>query len=414
MFWIGFKYFTSSMQRSRLKNVLRLTTISLAISVGSLVLSISMIRGFYKEVMSKSLKVHGHGYILSGDLPDINQDRKIPKTLFEKALAKIHFNEVPRLLRVVDTTDSQAAIIKNNVNQAVIIRGMSNDDLTYVMGDYINAGEVKVDIIGDRYPIVVGYKLAKKFNLSPGGKIDLTFVSSNKEDVDIDNVKCEVAGIFKVGLYEIDRNMIFCASDLIHKYGHTYAKNKIMYIDNPDKVDEYVDLVRKIDEKIEVETWKESYAHIQEMFANNVRFVSIIIGMFVLSAIIQSISSLWILLSDRSYDISVFTMLGMSPYQKYNIFITYGTLISITNTFFGIITGIGLSLAYPYLRDTLKEIAGITLFDPNAFWIQTFDPQLLFWDIVVIGGCTLMVMILSMMIGSYFVLRTEISEGVKN
>ena len=163
-----------------------------------------------------------------------------------------------------------------------------------------------------------------------------------------------------------------------------------------------------------IESWKEIYRSIEDMFKTHAIGITLLLGMFVISGVVQSISSLSILMSDRAYDISVLTMFGMSKFQKYTIFITYGILVSITNVFFGVTGGIAFSLFYPRLRDAIEDFTAIKLIDPNSFWISTFDTKILLSDIGKITIGSLLVMIIAMLIGSYFVIKLENTEGIKD
>ena len=420
MFSLGVKYFFSSIQRSRLKNVLRLTIISLSINIAAFVVAISLMRGFQTEVMQKLLHIHGHARIYPAiNIPKAERSndntilQKIPvfaRSYFSKVLDSIEIHP-PSLKRVIKKSQAQA-IIKHISSNPVAITGMNEDDTNYVIGKNLKSGKISFQKIGDFWPIIIGSRLAKQINAAVDTEVQL--ISSNLITGEMMNIPCKVKGIFDFGFHEFDNGMIFVPNSLVDKYFPESKAIGVIYIDQPDKIDEYLPTVFRMNEEVEAQSWKEIYRSIQEMFNTHALGISLLMGMFIISGVVQSISSLSILMSDRAYDISVLTMMGMSKMQKYKIFISYGILISIVNVFFGMTAGIGLSLAYPYLRDAFEDFTSIKIVDPNAFWISTFNTKLLIQDLLKIGIGSLFVMIIGMLVGTYFVLKTEDSEGIKD
>ena len=77
MFIIGFRYFFSSIQRGRLRNVLWLTIISLSINIGVLITCVALIRGFESKSLEKILGMQGHARVIPAQkLPNIRIEQQ--------------------------------------------------------------------------------------------------------------------------------------------------------------------------------------------------------------------------------------------------------------------------------------------------------------------------------------------------
>jgi len=149
------------------------------------------------------------------------------------------------------------------------------------------------------------------------------------------------------------------------------------------------------------------------MFDTQIRAIYLLVGLYILSGIIQGLSSLYILLSERSSDISILTLLGMSRWQKCRIFIAYGFLVSLTNTILGMVVGIILTNLYPTFRDLYHKITCNDLIHKDMFWVSDFNPSLLISDLLTIGLYTFIAMVISMSLAAYFISQKEIIKGVK-
>lgn len=421
VFKIGVRYFFSSFQRSRLKTVLRLTIISLSINIGAFVVAISLMRGFQTQVMSKLLHVHGHANIYPFmQLPKI--ENKMNFTILEKLPAVIA-PVVSKMLNVIETppvsldkvvqkTQAQCILKYGALTKPIVITAMSEDDTKYTVNKNLKFGKVDFQKVGDFWPIVIGAKLAEIGSINVGNEVNL--IISDPISPEVKKVSCKVVGIFDFGFYEFDKGIIFSPPELISEYFPEKESFGVVYVNQPDKIDNYISVIKNMKDDVVIESWKEIYRYIEDMFKTHAIGITLLLGMFVISGIVQSISSLSILMSDRAYDISVLTMFGMSRFQKYTIFAVYGSLVSLANVFFGMTGGILLSIAYPWIRDTFEDFTAIKLVDPNSFWISTFDTKLLPLDVLKIAIGSLTIMVIAMLIGSYFVIKTEDKEGIKD
>lgn len=411
MLFVGFRYFTSSIRRGRLRNVLRLTILSLSMNIGVLIAGVSLIRGFEKASLSKMLHIYGHAKVIPhSGMPQINP--QIPDDVMSKfqRKLKIKTSQPPSLLKVVPKLETQGVLSKNRQTEGVLIRGLQLDDVDYVLGNYLREGSSNLETKDNLKPVIIGHRLAKRFNVKVNSEVDL--LMRNQADVQV--IPCIVRGIFDFGFADFDSTMIFINSNLVQEYMSTKFVPGMVYIDQPNKIDEYISLVKEMKPDLWVESWKEQNRAVQEMFDTQIRAVYILIGLYILSGIIQSVSSLYILLSERARDISILTMMGLSRSQRYGIFATYGLMIATSNTIVGVLTGILLSLCYPQFKDLYHNLTGANLIHEDALWVSDFTTELVMSDIMTIAIFTFSIMSCAMLIASHFVSRVQVLEGIKD
>ena len=418
MFRIGFRYFFSSLQRSRLKNVLHLSLLSISINIGVLVAGIALIRGFERTAFTKILHLSGHVRILPyDDLKELEQKEVRPnldkygafteiiETL--KRIFKLETNQTPELIRVIPKLETQGMISKQQINEGVLIRCLDNDDAKFLLKNNIVRGKIDLSKRGDVLPILIGQRLAERLHVDLDEELDLSIKLSDE----VETVYCKVIGIFNFDFADFDSTMVFTGKELLKP--NTKPRSGNVYITRHDKVELFIQFLKAIKPGIFCESWIRQNRAFKDMFDTQVRAIYLLIGLYILSGIIQGVTSLYILLSERSNDLSILTLLGLSRYQKYKIFFGYGLLISITNTLFGLLSGIILTIVYPYLRNGYQVLTGQALIHQDVFWVSDFDPILVFEDLVHIGAFTFIAMLVLMALTSYFVSNDQVIQGIK-
>jgi ABC-type lipoprotein release transport system permease subunit len=226
-------------------------------------------------------------------------------------------------------------------------------------------------------------------------------------------VNGNIVGIFNLDFADFDSSLIFISSRFLKEQCNLKPLTGLIYVDQLDRIDLFIDKLKSIYPDVRVESWHSKNRVLKDMFDNQIKAVYVLIGLYILSGIIQSISSLYILFSERLSDISILTLLGMSSWQRCKIFMGYGLLVSLANIIFGLIFGIGLANLYPQIRSLYSLLTGSTLIHKDMFWISSFDPKLLPYDLLFITLSTFGAMVFCMFIAAYFISNKEIIRGVK-
>ena len=410
MFRIGVQYFFSAIQRSRLRNALYLSITSIGFNIGILIVGVALIRGFESSALKKLLHITGHGYMKPfQDLPELMQHQSEPAKSNRLAsfceTVGISRKVEPKLIHVMPSLETRATLLDFKSREGLLVRGIRDKDLKHLFSDKIVHGESKIGPSGNVQQIIVGYRLAELFNLNVGDKVHLLLESGEFET--------EISAIFNFDFADFDSSLVFISSSFLREEIGLKPMAGLIYIEEPDKIDEFITSLKYIYPNIKVESWHKRNKALKDMFDSQIRAVYVLIGLYILSGIIQSISSLYILFSERLSDISILTLLGMSAWQRCKIFIAYGLLVSLANTMLGLIFGMLLTNVYPQIRNVYKIITGTNLIHKDMFWISEFDPKLLPNDLLTIIAAAFAAMVLCMFVASYFISNKEIIRGVK-
>ncbi len=112
--------------------------------------------------------------------------------------------------------ETNGLIIKSNNSKGVMIKGYDEYDKNHYLFNSINMGAL---IQNPKSEILIGDSLANEMNLSVGDKVKIAIPKTDKTILgNIPRFKTlEVVGVFDLGLYEYDSNLIFLSSELVRK-----------------------------------------------------------------------------------------------------------------------------------------------------------------------------------------------------
>lgn len=389
MFWLGIKYFRLSFTNFKTRIPIVFTIIGLSMSIGCLIASIALMRGFQSETLRKTLHIHGHAKLYN--------IRHMSCDILTKAANQPYR---PRYIHKIDTHGITGYADPSMLN----ITFLNKDDLHYILHHYMHSS-----VIHDESNIIyIGDRLAHELCINIGDSIMITFdINSGKR------YRYVVGGIFKIGFYEFDRYQIFIPQSLYNEsLAYFRTESTVVYIDNPEDIDQYRDKMRILYPDIGIETWKETHKSISDMFTVHVRGISLLIGLFIIAGIMQSISNIFTLITSRAKDFSILENMGMSKSQKFVLISTYAMCINICNVMCGILFGIIICYVYVYLRNIL-ETYNIYIIDQDAFWISRFNPHLLISDLSIVSACAFLAMTLTSIIATYFITRKSIYKWIR-
>ena len=268
---------------------------------------------------------------------------------------------------------------------------MSQADLRdlHAVSDHVVGGSLD-DFHGDD-AAAVGVGLARKFGLTVGSPI--TLVSPQGAATAFGTVPrvraYHVAAIFQVGMNEYDSSYVFlpieAAQVFFQKPG---AATQIeVRLDDPDAVGRAAREVRAAlaGQTVSVVDWR---ANNNSFFAavqveQNVMFL--ILTLIILVAAFNVVSSLIMMVKDKTRDIAVLRTLGAGRGSVLRIFLMCGASVGVTGTLAGLAIGVLFCWNIVTLQDWVESLTGATVFNPEVYYLAHL-PARLDWREVAGGG----------------------------
>ncbi|HTI02271.1 MAG TPA: lipoprotein-releasing ABC transporter permease subunit [Acidisoma sp.] len=385
--------------------------IGIALGVATLIIVMSVMNGFRQDLLSRILGLNGDlGVYGAGGTQITDYDamagtiRGLPDVL---SAAPVFQNEV--LL-----TGAQGGATGG------VVRGISQKDLEAQtsVSSHMLAGSI--DAMQGDNAVIVGSGLARQLGLTVGANI--TFVSPQGHATAIGTIPriraYKVVGIFNVGMQEYDSTFVFMPIDAAQTF-----------FDAPGKATQIEVSVRKHDDvgrvsrairqalpgkPITVIDWQQSN---DSFFAavtveRNVMFL--ILTLIIIVAAFNVISSMIMMVKDKTRDIAVLRTLGATRGAIMRIFLMAGASIGVTGTAIGFVLGVVFCANIESIRQALERITGTTLFDPTVYFLEQL-PAVLDWsEVTTVIVMSLVLSLLATLYPSWRAARTDPVEALRH
>ena len=360
-----------------------------------MIAAIAFVRGFQDAVMEKLLHVQGHMYVYGHFSARKQMNEILP--------------QLPWAERWFSISSYNGLMSTKHKPTNVTIKSMPFENINYVLR---NSWTVKPNYTGDKPQICIGDRLSKNFGIFPGSKVTLWIPNGAMEEIKMQKIEAVVAGVFHIGYYDYDSEYVFLNSNNVQL--NTFGIN-VIYTKSPANIDQYAqNFLQYTDGNLNILTWKNAQESMRKIFDTHALGIGIVIGLFVISGSIQIMNSVWILISERVYDISVLrACAGYTIQQVYQIFILLGLFIISTCIFSGVLLGVGLTYAIPYIRNFIEYFLKRPIIDAQSFWVSEFTASLQIFDIIIIILFTFLLMFISLLWSTYIIRNYSISDGLR-
>jgi lipoprotein-releasing system permease protein len=349
--------------------------VGIALGVATLIVVSSVMSGFQSELERRVLGINGHISIeaYAGDKIDN----------YQSLLSAIR--AVGGVVSATPVLDGQVLLTTDRGGaRGGLIHGMRLDDLRELraVSDHIIAGKLD-DVTGDD-AIAVGVGLAQSYLLHVGDS--LTVISPQGAATafgTIPRVRAyKVAAVFDAGLYDYNNNVVFMplpAAQAFFQKANAITGIEIRVAD-PDHVEALLVPLRQIlgDRRLLLRDWRHANDQIISVLQVQKDTMFIVLGMIVLVAAFNVVSSLIMMVKDKRGDIAVLRTLGASSGSVLRIFLMCGAFVGIAGTFIGTIIGIEFCRNIVAIQRIVEEVTGGRVFDSSVFML-TVLPNTVDW-----------------------------------
>jgi lipoprotein-releasing system permease protein len=385
--------------------------VGIALGVATLIVVTSVMSGFQQQLVTRLLAVNGDTTITA------YAGRQIDNS--EQLLRRIR--AIPHVVSAIPMLDGQALFTTNNGGaRGGIVRGMTLDDLRalHSVSDNIVAGSLN-DFTGDD-AIIVGVDLAQSFRLRVGDS--MTVISPQGAATAFGTIPriraYKVVAIFNAGLSDYNSSIVFqplpAAQAFFMKPG---AITDIQIrLTNPDLVSEVAGpLLQALQgQQVLVRDWRHANDTLISVLQVQKDTMFIVLGMIVLVAAFNVISSLIMLVKDKRADIAVLRTLGASSGAVLRIFLMCGAFVGVAGTAIGTIIGIVFCHNIVAIQHTVERITGGQVFDSSVFLLTELPNTIDWGDVGRVIALGLGLSLLATLYPSWRAARTDPVEALRH
>jgi lipoprotein-releasing system permease protein len=405
---VGLRY-TRAKRGNRFVSFIAVTSMAgIALGVWALIVVLSVMNGFQKELRTRILGVASHVQI-SGDAGRLTDWRKVAKTA----------GEHPRVVASAPFVNAQAMLTFGQGVRGAIVRGVlpEMEERVADIGRHMKSGSLEALKPGE-FGIVLGVDLARALGAVVGDKIALIAPQGTVTPAGIvPRVKqFTVAGIFQVDHYEYDAGLALVHledAQRLYQLGTDVSGVRLKLDDLFAARTVARELMAKLDPGVFASDWTRSHANFFRAVEIEKRMMFIILTLIVAVAAFNIVSTLVMVVTDKRADIAILRTLGASPGSVLAIFVVQGALIGVTGTLIGVVTGIVTGLNIDVIVPAIEQVLGFKFLAKDVYFIADLPSDVQVSDVVTVAVVALVLAFVAAIYPSWRAARVNPAEALR-
>ncbi|MGV3743566.1 MAG: lipoprotein-releasing ABC transporter permease subunit [Burkholderiaceae bacterium] len=407
---VGLRYTRAGKRSGRNRFISFISLISMAgiaLGVAALIIVLSVMNGFQKDVRDRMLSVLAHIEISgsSGGLPDW-------QAVAQKA------RQHPEVKGAAPFVASQAMLTYERDMLGVMVRGVLPEQEPAVsdVAKQVKQGSFE-NLRAGSFGIVLGADMARAMGVDVGDKVTLIAPQGQVTPAGVlPRLKqFTVAGIFRSGHPEHDASMAFIHLDDAMKMFRMAAPTGIrLRIRDMHEAQEVAhDLSENLGKDVSVQDWSQQNRAWFSAVQTEKRMMFIILTLIIAVAAFNMVSTLVMTVTDKQADIAILRTIGASPRSIMQIFIIQGALIGLIGTLIGACLGVVTALNIDVLAPLIERALGIQFLPADIYLINTLPSDMRWPDVWAISLLAIMLAFVATLYPSRWAAKVNPAQALR-
>ena len=348
--------------------------LGIALGVAALIIVLSVMNGFQKEVRDRMLGVLAHIEVFApggAALPDL-------------ALTLKEAKANPQVVGAAPFIAAQALLARGEDMKGAMVRGVDpalEGDVTDIFASRGGMPSVLQRLQPGAFGVVLGLDLARNLGVREGDTVTLIAPSGQVTPAGVvPRLKqMTVVGTFDSGHYEYDAGLVLLHQDdaarIFRLEGPTGIRLKIANLHQAREVAQQ--LAGTLSGDLLVRDWTRTNRTWFAAVQLEKRMMFIILTLIVAVAAFNLVSTLVMTVTDKRADIAILRTLGASPRSIMGIFVVQGAMVGVIGTFSGLLLGLGVAFNIDVIVPALERLLGASFLPRDVYLISRMpsDPQ---------------------------------------
>ena len=401
--FIAFRYLKPLRSGGLLSIISWFSFIGICIGVATLIIVMSVMNGFRYELESRIIGFNGHIFIqkfeefFEYDFDDLEE------------IEEIKFVDPNITIQSLITTDfaTKGILVKSIVPKNVKHYSFISSDM--FIGSKLDDNHI---ILGANLADNIGAEVGTNVKLFSSNTISSPFGQLPR------SINLEVKGIFNSGMSEYDTSFAFISLKNAQRISALDNEISIIEVHLTDlKATESVK--KKIEEKFAdkdliIRDWKEINKSFWVVLSTERTVMFLILSLIIIVAAFNVITSLFILVKNKSKEIALLKTIGTDSNSILRIFLLVGSTIGIGGTIIGAILGSIITINLENIRLTLNSLFNLNLFPSEFYYIDQIPTSIDFNEVLFIVLFSIFISILATIYPAYSASKLEIKRILNN
>jgi lipoprotein-releasing system permease protein len=361
---IAFRYLRARRAQKFVSVIAGFSFLGIMLGVATLIVVMSVMNGFHKELLDKIVGINGHIFLQSADTPLTDYD-EVARQL----------ERVPGVTLIIPMVEGAAGVSSPYGQSGALVRGIKEKDIKGLPGI---AGNVKLGTL-DGFDaaggVAIGQRLADTLSLRVGDMVTILTAKGAQTPFGVaPRIKSyPVVAIFQIGMSEFDGVFVYLPLPEAQAFFNRDGEASVieLFVKDPDGIDALRETLNGILSRPMLMTdWRQRNKTFFDALTVERNVMFIILTLIVLVAALNIISGLIMLVKDKGRDIAILRTMGATSGAVMRIFLITGAAIGIVGTFAGFLLGLLIASNVEGIRLVLNKLLHANLFPAELYFLS--------------------------------------------
>jgi lipoprotein-releasing system permease protein len=406
---VGTRYLRSAHRRGFVSFVALVAVVGLALGVAVLLVVLSVMNGFERELRSRILSVTSHATLmgLEGTLPDWRDAR-------ERALTQ------PGVVAAVPYVEAQAMLAHGERIAGAAVRGVLPEEEVKAVGiaSRLHEGTLE-DLRAGAYRVVLGTALANELGVRVGDDVVIMAPEGTATPTGVvpRMRRFTVTGLFEAGMYEFDRGLALVHLEdaaLLYRMGDGVTGVRLA-LEDPLRAPATVrELALSLGGGFYVSDWTRQHANFFRSIELTKSMMFVILLMIVAVAAFNIVATLVMIVKEKQADIAILRTMGAGPRNILGAFAVQGVLIGLAGTILGALLGIAVSRNLQGIVRWIEGVFQVQFLDARVYFMSDLPAYVEWLDVLQICGTAFVLCALATIYPAWRAARTAPAEALRH
>jgi len=382
-FAVGLRYTLSGRRAGRrngfISFISALSVAGIALGVAALIVVLSVMNGFQKEVRDRMLSVLSHIEVIATEKPMLDWPAVLEQTRRD-----------PRIVAGAPYVSGQAMLTRDDSVRGVLVRGIDPalEPKVSELGTQVVQGRLDSLVPGE-FGIAIGRVLARQVGVELGDRIALIAPQGTVTPAGVvPRVRqFTVVAIFESGHFEYDATLVLTALEDAAKLFRVQGVSGLRLRTTDMQAAPRIagELMRTLDPGLYARDWSRENRNWFAAVQIEKRMMFIILTLIVAVAAFNLVSMLVMTVTDKRSDIAILRTLGAAPRSVMAVFVVQGALVGLLGTLIGVTLGTLLALNVGLVVGSIERLFGFQVLPSGVYFISYLPSDLHWSDVITIG-----------------------------
>lgn len=404
--YIGLRYIRAKRRNSFIAFVSIFAFIGMALGVFALIVVLSVMNGFDRELTQRILRAIPHGYVNPVE----------PLTDWSTLATEVRAHD--SVLGAAPYVQGHGLATYPGSVQGIEIQGIhpsAERDISDIH-EFMLRGSIDALEPGE-YRIVLGSLLARYLGVSLGDRVNITLptVAITPAGVFPRNRRFTVVGVFEVGA-QVDQNLALVHvqdAQTLFRRGEAIDGLRLRFESIFLAPRQLNQLLATLGPNYSGRDWSQTQGSLFQAVQMEKTVVGVMLGIIILVAAFNIVTTLVLMIAEKRSDIAVLRTLGLPASGVVGIFMVQGIAIGLVGISIGAVFGVLVAENLGPIVAWFERVVGGQIFDPTVYFVTTMPSELVWSDVAWVCGGAALVSVIATCYPAYRAAGIEPAEALR-